>query len=322
MTQYFEVGLRVHIAIKDIDRCEAYAKIQEAADRLVPEFEFEIVDPLVGTYTPCPLPSIGAGNNVSYYQTPAHKLVLKPGVKIFCQRMEPASPGAKVESGCAIYSGTVRLQESVERGVTVGHLFEDVGLECTLHCNSSSSLASVGRCCTKITFIDLVDSLRKTTADLALLDVFCPADNTITIDGVTYVLKLCQALPNSVDATNVAILSYNGQIRQGQLVSTVFTISALGLYNTLSIVDPDNKRSRVNSAGDSGALVISVPDPNGSREVIIYGMVIGYFESEDGTQSKTVATRLSDILNYIVKMSQFTVSPFKLESGYVSVLAC
>jgi len=322
VSQYFEVGFRVHIAVENIDHHEAKTKIREAADKLVPEFEFEIVEPLVGKYTPCPLTSPTNGSDADCRQTVADKVVLTPGVKIFCERMEPAGPGEKVESGCALYSCSVKLQGSVDSGLTVGHLFEDIGLECTVHCCSLSSTVSVGRCHTKITFIDLVDSLRKTTADLALLDVFCPAENTIVIDNVTYLLKLYEGFVNSVDCPQVAILSYNGQIRYGQMDSTLFTVSALGLYNTLSIVNPDNSWSRVNNPGDSGALVISVPDPNVSNEIVVYGMVIGYFESEDGTQSKTVATRLWDILNYINKMSQFHIVPLCLESGYVSVVSC
>jgi len=319
VSQYFEVGLKVHIAVKNIDRHEASRKIREAADELVPEFEFEIVDPIVGKYTPCPLPSLSNGNDAECLRTVSDRVVLTPGVKIFCERMEPAAPGDKVDGGCALYSGIVKLQGSVERGLTVGHLFENVGLECSVHCSSPSSTVSVGRCRTKLTFIDLVDSLRKTTADLALLDVFCQAENSIVINNVTYLLKLYQGFVNSVDCSEVAILSNDGRIRYGQMNSTLFTVSALGLYNTLSIVDPDNNWSRVNNPGDSGALVVSVPDPNVSIEIVVYGMVIGYFESEDGTQSKTVATRLWDILTYVNKLSQFHAVPFSLESGYVSI---
>jgi len=319
VSQYFEVGLIVHIAVENIDRHEAATKIREAADRLVPEFEFEIVDPLVGTYTPCPLTS----GNQSTPDFEAEKVVvLTPGTKIFSERMEPAGPGEMVLPGCALYSCSVQLQGSIERGLTVGHLFENVGLECKLLRNDPSTLVSVGRCRAKIAFIDLVDSLRKTTADLALLDVFCRAENTLVINDVSYLLKLCQGLSNSEQCLNVAILSSNGQIRYGQLVSTLFTISAQGLFNTLSVVDPDNGWSRVNSPGDSGALVISVPDPRSSNEVLVYGMVIGYFESDDRLQSTTVATRLWDVLNYVNKMSplQLTAAPF--ESGYVSTGPC
>jgi len=326
VSQYFEVGLRVHIAVENIDRREADANIREAADRLVPPppgFEFEIVDPLVGTYTPCPLTS-GSDAAAAADFVAAEKVVLTPGAKIFSDRMEPAGPGEKVVSGCALYAGCVRLQGSVERGLTVGHLFEDVGLDCKLRRNDSSSSSSasvVGRCQAKVAFIDLVDSLRKTTADLALLDVFCRAENTVVIDDVAYVLRLCHGLPNADQRLNVAILSSNGRIRYGQLVSTLFTISALGLYNTLSIVDPDNSWSRVNNPGDSGALVISVPGPSSGGEVVVYGMVIGYFESEDGTQSKTVATRLWDVLNCVNRMSpQFGAVTF--ESGYFSTDPC
>ena len=45
MSQYFEVGPRVHIAVENIDCHEAYVKIQEAADKLLPDFDFEIVEP-------------------------------------------------------------------------------------------------------------------------------------------------------------------------------------------------------------------------------------------------------------------------------------
>jgi len=318
VSQYFEVGLRVHIAVENIDWGEAYTKIREAADKLVPEFEFEIVEPLIGHYTPCPLSSDGNGAESGADA----EVVLMPGVKIFCERMEPAAVGQKVESGCALYSGSVQLHGGVERGLTVGHLFEDVGLECTVQCGSSSSSVSVGRCQAKISVVDLVDSLHETTADLALLDVFCPANNTIVIDNVNYVLKLHSGFLSPIDRPKVAILSDNGQLRHGQIDCTLFTVSALGLYNTLTIVDPDNNWSRVNNAGDSGALVISVPDPTVTRDVVVYGMVIGYFESEDGTQSKTIATRLWDVLNFVRKMSQFHVLSHSLESGYVSVVSC
>ena len=330
VTQYYEVGRKVHIAVENISRHEAYTKIQAAAEELVPptQFDFDIVEPLVGTYTPCPytacprVPSSGSSHATDTVQTTAdHRLVLTPGVKIYCERMEPASPGDKVGAGCALYSGSVKLRGNIERGLTVGHLFEDVGLECSVH--SASSGVSVGRCQCKISFIDLADSLRKTTADLALLDVYCPAENTIVIDNATYLLRLSRGFSQSVDCPSVAILSYNGDLRRGEVVSTLFTISALGLYNTLCIVDPDNSWSRVNNPGDSGALVISVPDPSAAcNEVVVYGMVIGYFETDDGSESKTIATRLWDILHYVDKLSQFGVcSPLNMdvESGYVSV---
>lgn len=320
MSQYFEVGLTVHVAVENIDRQEAYTKIREAANKLLPEFEFEIVEALVGKYMPCPLSSVKSGTVNECLQTA--EVVLTPGVKIFCERMEPAAPGQKVESGCALYSGSVKLQGSVERGLTVGHLFEDVGLECTVLCScTSSSSVCVGRCQMKFAVVDLVDSLRRTTADLALLDVFCPAQNTIDIDNVTYLLHLYQGFLDPRHCPKVAILSDNAQVRYGQVASTLFTVSSLGLYNTLSIVDPDNRWSRVNNPGDSGALVTSVPDPDSSREIVVYGMVIGYFESEDGTQSTTVATRLWDILSYVDKMSQCRDVPCGLESGYVSLVS-
>ena len=322
VSQYFEAGLRVHIAVENINRHEAYAKIREQADELLPEFEFEIVDPLVGKYTPCPLTSLRNGNDAECVRIATDTVILTPGVKIFCDRMEPAAPGEKAEGGCALYSGSVQLKGNVDIGLTVGHLFEDVGLECTVRGNSLTSTLSVARCRTKISFIDLVDSLHKTTADLALLDLFFPAENTIVINNATYLLKLYQGFLSCIDCPQVAILSYNGEMRYGQMDSTLFTVSALGLHNTLSIVNPDNNWSRVNSPGDSGALVISVPDPEVSNEIVVYGMVIGYFESEDGTQSKTVATRLWDILHYVNKVSQFRVIPSSPESGYMSIVEC
>jgi len=321
VSQYFEVGLRVHIAVENIDRHKAYTKIREAADRMNPEFEFEIVEPLVGNYTPCPLPAVGNEAKGIWTGTD-DKVVLMPGVKLFCERMEPAAPGLKVESGCALYSGSVKLHGGIERGLTVGHLFENAGLECTVQFGSSTSSMSVGRCHAKISIVDLIDSLHKTTADLALLDVFCPAKNTVVIDNVTYVLRLHEGFLSPMDCPKVAVLSDNGQLRHGQIDSTLFTVGALGLYNTLTIVDLDYSQSRVNSPGDSGALVISAPDANVSRDVVVYGMVIGYFESEDGTQSKTVATRLWDVLNFIGKTSQYHVPPHSLESGYVSIVSC
>jgi len=319
VSQYFEAGLKVHIAVENIDRSEAYTKIREAADKLVPEFEFEIGEPLVGNYTPCPLPAVRDDAECLRAGT---DIILMPGVKLFCERMEPAAPGQKVESGCALYSGSVKLHGGIERGLTVGHLFENVGLECMVQYGSSTSSLSVGRCHAKISIVDLVDSLHKTTADLALLDVFCPAENTVVIDSGTYVLRLHEGFLSPGDCPKVAILSDNGQLRHGQIDSTLFTVGALGLYNTLTIVDLDKSWSRVNNPGDSGALVISVPDANVSRDVVVYGMVIGYFESADASQSKTVATRLWDVLNFISKISQFHVPACSLESGYVSLVSC
>lgn len=318
MSQYFEVGLKVHVAVENIDRRVAYRKIREVASKLAPEFEFQIVEPLVGNYVPCP----SVGNDANCLPS-GPDVVLTPGVKIYCERIEPAAPGQKVESGCALYSGSIELPGGAERGLTVGHLFENVGLECTLWHGAETSTVSVGRCRAKISVVDLVDSLHKTTADLALLDVFCPAKNAVVIDGVTYVLRLHRGFLSPVSRPKVAILSDSGQLRHGLMDSTLFTVSALGLYNTLTIVDPDHSRSRVNNPGDSGALVISVPpDPNVSREVVVYGMVIGYFESEDGTQSMTVATRLWDVLSSVSKLPQSEVPPHSLESGYVSLLSC
>jgi len=84
-----------------------------------------------------------------------------------------------------------------------------------------------------------------------------------------------------------------------------------GINNTLAIVDCFDQNLKINGEGDSGALIMSVPvawkngattqrvpSPDADRleELTVYGMVLGYYESDDKRVTRTIASRLGDIL--------------------------
>lgn len=309
VAQYFEEIDGIKIAIENIDREEAQEKIRRAASRIISEFAFEIVEPLRGRYIACPR---------SPAPIPVAAVALAPGVRIYSPRMEPSAPGATPQSGCALYSGSICGINLMEHGLTVGHLFDKVGTECLCrHEDTSPAVGAVGMCVYKADVVDLVNSLRKTTADLALMKIGCSSHNIVVVDGRPYAIRLYRGTLDIRHVSDVAILSFDGQLRYGRVTSTLFTNGCVGLHNTMVIVDPTQAtQTRVNDPGDSGALVISVPDPTQS-EVVVYGMVIGYFESDDRSQSKTVATRLCDILEHIIHSDlDFAAPHMECSGGY------
>jgi hypothetical protein len=219
-----------------------------------------------------------------------------------------------------------------EYGITVGHLFEAVGTECHRRASPWFPVNMlVGSCALKLSCVDIVSSIRKTTADLALIKLNYCSLNVIHVDGREYKLKLYRGkLHKQKTGTTVAIVTKDGDVRCGEVADFLFTIDKLGLHNTISIVDRHGKSSRLNDLGDSGALVTSVPDRNGPDVLYVYGMVIGYYESQDGLQSNTVAIRLWDVLQCISDSpelnfgtayqtdSETDTSRFPVDSGYTT----
>jgi len=316
VAQYAEEIDGIKIAIENISREEAREKICHAASRIISDFNFEIVEPVRGRYIACPR-TTDAASVAARTATPPP---LIPGALIYSPRMEPSAPGAKAESGCALYSGSIcggnGGSHFAECGLTVGHLFDRVGTECRYRPDAGHPQeVQVGVCAFKADLVDLTDSFRKTTADMALMRVGIQSHNVVTVGGRPYSMRLYRGILDIQHVRDVVILSSDGHVRPGRVMSTLFTIAKVGLFNTMAIVDPEQEtHTRINSQGDSGALVISVPDPTRS-EVDVYGMVIGYFESDDGSLSKTVATRLADVLDHLIPIGLDFAPPLALESS-------
>jgi hypothetical protein len=235
-------------------------------------------------------------------------------MQLFSPRMEPVDAGHQAESGYAMYAGCVRGSWFGAYGLTVGHLFDAVGTECQRRAMPWFPFrVTVGKCALKIDSVDLKKSIRRTTADVALIQLTCPTQSVIHVAGRDYRLRLYRG--KLCNSSTVAIVTKDGAIRLGHINNSLFTIDRLGLFNTMSIVDLEQQSTRLNDSGDSGALVTSVPGD--SDEIFVYGMVIGYYESFDGTLSNTVATRLCDVLECIAGGAELDFDD--LQMNYSSV---
>lgn len=306
VTQYFEGPDGVEIAVENIDQLTAGEKIRQAAADFVSNFEFRIIQPVGGNYIACPVmspadqvpPQNGLLSNGELLLSASNQFCLCPGMQLYSPRMEPDDVGHAPVSGYAMYAGSVRGSWFGEYGLTVGHLFDAVGTECQRRALPWFPVSiTVGKCSYKVESVDLVKSIRRTTADLALIQLNCPSQNVIRLNNRDYQLRLYRGKLDIRKIGAVAILTKDGAARYGRVNNFLFTIDRLNLYNTMSIVDIERQSTKLNDAGDSGALVTSVP--NDSDEIFVFGMVIGYYESNDGSQSSTVATRLWDVLDCV-----------------------
>jgi len=313
VTQYFEGPDGVQIAVENIDQDQAREEIRRAASQFVSEFDFRIIQPIGGTYIPCPVTSPGATliPQEHFHETCQHfpatnQFCLCPGVQLYSPRMEPEDDKHLAESGYAMYAGCIRGSWFGKYGLTVGHLFDSVGIECQRRAAAWFPVSmTVGKCALKVNCVDLVKSIRRTTADLALIQLTCPAQNMIHLNGRNYRLRLYRGKLDFRRISTVAIVTKEGDVRYGRVNNFLFTIDKVGLYNTMSIVDIDCQSARLNESGDSGALVTSIPGQ--AEEIFVYGMVIGYYESQDGTSSNTVATRLWDVLECLVSQPEHSL---------------
>jgi hypothetical protein len=112
-------------------------------------------------------------------------------MQLFSPRMEPVDVGHPAESGYAMYAGCIRGSWFGDFGLTVGHLFDTVGIECQRRATPWFPFrVTVGKCALKIDSVDLKKSIRRTTADVALIKLTCPTQSVIHVAGRNYRLRL------------------------------------------------------------------------------------------------------------------------------------
>ena len=289
-------------------------KIKRQADELsMKNFEFRLMKPIRGKFHRCP-------NTKKIEATVIKAIALQPGAKVYSTRMEPDPSTGLVIPGCALYSGYINLTPNIKSAMTVGHLFERVDVCC--HCLSTKEV--IGACKIKVPEINL-KMVGRTTADLA----FCQLSesvlpkNKISYKDAMYEIELCKDhLDQSHVPIDVMILCKSGKLRFGRIVDTYCTLKDVSLFNTFKIISPDCE-ARITEDGDSGALVLS-PFVSSRGKLLVYGMVIGYWESEESIKSHTVAIRLWDVINELsFTTSDVNFSPdldinISMDSGYVS----
>lgn len=153
-----------------------------------------------------------------------------------------------------------------------------------------------------------------------MLHVAVPADNTVTVGGQHYRLNLFKAdlSPN----LPVIVLLKDGSSSEGIIAESMCTLKKDDLYNTLRIVRAEGTPEKIAGEGYSGALVLSRPAPHSGDQLLVYGMVIGYWESDEKDRSHTVATRLWNILETVTDGGhgvEFSWNnELRMDSGYES----
>lgn len=286
----------LEIGIDKITKEEAEKEIKRKTEA-IPDFQFLVTSSVErGRYVPCPLSGFRSrSNNDAEMMIKKRCSILKPGIIIYSPYMEPNPGSNQSESGCAVYSGVLDgLGNGEVLGLTVGHLFLSKGIAVIL------DGCSIGHCLYKYEYIDHM-MIGRTTADLALLRITqFEQTNEITFNGTTFMLRFFRGdLDSSADPIQVLIPCKDGSFQEGVITNSIFTRKPWNLFNTLCITCP-KLSLKVTGEGDSGALVISHPIQSEDERVLwVYGMVIGYWESEDKSVTHTVATRLWNVMESI-----------------------
>ena len=221
-----------------------------------------------------------------------------------------------------IFSGLMGLQT----GMTVNHMFDSSHKQAGITVDDNVYL--VGECEVQYDEIDVAwgRSPVNTTADIALLklqDTYCAADNMITVetsDGGKVICELRLATTIEIGQRVLIVNRFNeksiGRIHQdrcnrraadGRFLENVITIRDASIKS-------DGTCRRITEKGDSGALVTSTPkrDARGIDYVLVYGVSIGYFETDNQMypdepyESCTVINRLPDILSAVAAIKDQT----------------
>jgi len=208
--------------------------------------------------------------------------------------------GQKIKSalGCFLFSGTMADEKT---GITVAHGFNDVEEEVFVTPHSAANLADeiIGKCREKIHWLQSCN----TTADMAVIELepdFNVRKNTVPVPWLRREIRIKIYSGESIpDNKRVMILNQDGRYRFGAIRRYSFSdrLADEGYHNVLAVSSEDYlKEVAITRIGDSGALVMSIPEVN-SDVVFVYGIVIALYNKEDKDTSLTIANNLSDVVN-------------------------
>jgi len=206
-----------------------------------------------------------------------------------------------------VLSGTVIDERT---GITVAHAVN--GGENVMKFrpeNSEEMQQVIGQCLQTFRYVQVIRERSEYTlsADTAVLDLrpeFCIRRNSVQWANRQFRVRVFrERVPRN---TEVMVLDRNGTFKHGIVRREPFTDTTLegsemgNLYSVLGIgTDAEQNSSAITRAGDSGALVLSVPqernDDSEDDVLDVYGVVIGqiYFSAEN---SLTLANYLGGVI--------------------------
>ena len=254
------------------------------------KIDYRIVDPWQSSYQPG---SDSPDVEKCHGQT---QLELYPGDKIRDARQQ----------GCVLFSGSII---SREQGLTVAHAIgRGTSPEIEIVCKSDNTARIIGTGrAGPFRNLQRQDG-RLLTADLALLKLNttrCTVGNTVWWPfrgaDTAYRIKICknEMIP---DHTRVIILDQNGEFQNGCIHNDRFSDETIegydeGLHDVIAIRASEIQEVSVTQPGDSGALVMSIPN-RGDDVLQVYGIAIGICTKPDG-KSLTIANSLWKVIREI-----------------------
>ena len=255
---------------------------------------YQIVEPWKSSYQPgMALPDDG----ISCLQA---EVTLKSDGKLGEQTRMELCPGDKIcntlSGECFLFCGLINH----EQGITVAHAL-DPGNGIAIKSEPDRTVSvQVGKC--RATFEKLpLPGGGQLTADLALLELdmaVCSVGNTVWWPyrgrGRTFQIKVYDGQEISKD-TAVIILDQNGHFQIGCIHRTQLTDE--GMDDVMGICASENEEVSITQSGDSGALVMSIPN-NEDDILYVYGIVIG-ISTYPNDKSMTIANSLPKVIQEI-----------------------
>lgn len=282
---YYDVDSdEIHIAVEESRREEARDCLREFSADV-----YKIVDPWQSSYHP------GMDMEMGDQQT---QMELYPGHNIRNTR----------NMKWFLFSGSVI---SHELGITVAHAI-DPGDEIDIPLDSDDAAVAneriVGRCRASFGNLQRQDGT-KLTADLALLEL--KTDRCLVGNKMWWPCRGSRPLRLKIYKDNsfpvnsrVLILYQNGKIKRGCIGrenltdDTITTVNLRGgVHDVFSIYTSTKQEVPITQDGDSGALVMSVPNKK-TDVVYVYGIVIGIYKTKEG-KSSTIANSLWKVIHEI-----------------------
>ena len=230
----------------------------------------------------------------------------------------------------ALYSGAVRSAQGISYGLVCSHIFGERKESQGISCETNSGFQYVGECHNKMA--DIMKGENRITADIALVELNpgnCSTDNTVTLDGRQFKLKLKKS-PISL-GTPVFIIDQNGNKQGGKILYSSFIDRACGLFDVLGITTLDGKQA-IHIPGDSGALILSYPRgnevlvPDEMPTLEVYGMVLGMWINPESNpllpQTMTIANCLDDVLQIFFPQSNLQLMDDTTHREYTTSIIC
>jgi len=196
-----------------------------------------------------------------------------------------------------LFSGTVIDKKT---GISVAHGFEQEGEKVFVTSAAQFAQEMIGKCRAKIDKIPLQSVDMK--ADLAVIDLeptFYVEKNTVLwpdVGGREIRVKMYKDA-NIPDNKKVMILDQDGTYRYGTIRRYSFCdrSNEESYCNVLAVSSEDEtKEVAITKQGDSGALVMSIPEAN-SDVVSVYGIVIALCSNEEKGTTLTIANSLGEV---------------------------